>query len=304
MSDFGDNVNTEAVAAYIENGGEQFLTDPAMEADPNELPAQDDDTTPDPSDPLFRDLPDFSDLDPAQKAFLEKRVNDWRSDYTQKTTKLADANRILQEAGGNPQAVLDAYEFSEALKNDPEVRARLYQALQAEQGQQTPTPAAEEAPDPFSEYDLPPEILSTLKAVPGLEARLASFEQNQQAIAEDNLKQQYLREVEQDLSQQYNDVTAAYPDLLGENAQEAAAIEEEIFALAAHTNGNIAQAYDLYRRIESRGQARLYRGAANVPGGSVTPPVGGGHSTEPVVIETMKDASKAAQEFLEQYMQD
>lgn len=304
MADDGSTFDAAGATAFLESGGEEFLTDPAMEADPSEVtPEQDENNTPDPSDPLFRELPDFSDLDPAQRAYLEKRVNDWRSDWTQKTTKLADANRILEEAGGDPQAVLDAYEFAQALQTNPEVRAQLYQALAAEHAPQAPTPAAEEQPDPLSEYDLPPEILSTLRAVPGLEARLAAFEQNQQAIAQEQQEQQYLNEVVQDLSSQYNDLLGAYPDLLGENPQEAAVIEEDIFALGAHTNGNLAQAYDLYRRIETRGQARLYRGSANVPGGSVAPPAGGGHSTEPPEpITDMKQAGIAAKEFLEQYM--
>jgi hypothetical protein len=308
--DTSGGVDREAVAAFIESGGEgEQFEEPGNQPDPSAEPAtpNDDDNTPDPSDPLFRELPDFSDLDPAQKAYLEKRVNDWRSDYTNKTTKLADANRILTEAGGDPQAVLDAYEFAQALQNDPEVRARLFQALEAEQRQQQPNPQEQvtttDPADPLSEYDLPPEILNTLKAVPGLESRLAAFEEAQAAAQQEQFQQQYLQEVVEDLSGQWDKITEAYPDLLGANQEEAREIEEEIFAYAAHTNGNLAQATDLWRRAEARAQARLYEGSVNVPGGLASPPIGAGHSTEPPAeIKTFKDLREPVTEFLQQYM--
>lgn len=299
MSDMGDEsgtLDTSAVMAFLseEPASTEPVADPGVVTEPTtEQPPTPDDLGP---------APDMSDLDPAQRAFLEQRIQQLRGDYTRKTTEIAPIRQLLEQAG-DPQAIQDAWEFAQALQNDPAVRAQLFAALQAEAGvATTQEPVAPE--DPFSEYDLPPEIRDRLTRVDSIESRLAAFEQHQAQTAAELQQQAYVQEVASDLTNQWDSITTTYPDLLGETREEADAIEEEVFALGAHTNGNLAQAVDLYRRIENRAQAKLFKGSAHVPGGSIAPPAGGGHSTEPVEIATFKDAGAAATEFLRAAMQD
>lgn len=299
MSDMGDEsgaLDTSAVMAALsgEPTNDEPVVDPGAVTEPvTEQPTTPDDLGPD---------PDLSDLDPAQRAFLEQRIQQLRGDYTRKTTEIAPIRQLLEQAG-DPQAIQDAWEFAQALQNDPTVRAQLFAALQAEAGNSTTQePVAPE--DPFSDYDLPPEIRDRLTRVDALDQRLAAFEQHQAQAAAEQQQQAYIQEVAGDLTKQWDSITTTYPDLLGETREEADAIEEEVFALGAHTNGNLAEAVDLYRRIENRAQARLFKGSAHVPGGSVAPPAGGGHSTEPVEISTFKDAGAAAVEYLRAAMQD
>lgn len=309
MSDMGDEsvVDTAAVVAAL--AGEQYdtPTDDSAEEYDNEQnvdPGEDDTEYENDDAPAEDDLgpdPDLSDLDPAQRAFLEKRIADLRGDYTRKTTKAAEALRVLEAAGGNAEELQDAYEFAQALQNDPAVRARLFAALQAEQAEQSGTQPETPADDPFSDLDLPPEIRDRLSKVDALEARFAALDAREAEYAAQKQFDAYVQESADDLTGQWNDIIEAYPDLLGSNAKEAAAIEAEIFALGATTEGNLAAALDIYRGIEARAQNRLIGGAASVQGGALTPPRGSGHSTEPPKpIETFKEAGAAALEYLSQ----
>lgn len=288
--------DSAAVVDFIQNNGEpeaapdQTTVDPADTAAPNEQ-------TPTPN-PLGPD-PDVSDLDPATQALVNQRVLELRQGFTKRTTELADANRILEAAGGDPEAVLEAWTFQQMLMDDSaegaDARARLYQALNSQYGAQPPAvePAVQDTTpdDPFSEYDLPPEIKEALSLVPQLKQQLDAINANQQAQEQEFAKQQYIQEVYEDLSNKWSLITTEHPDI--------AEYEDAVFALGAHTNGNLLEAVDIVRGIEARAQAKLFAGSVNVPGGQVSPPAGGGHSTEPVVIETFKDARAAALEYLE-----
>lgn len=297
-------LDTAAVMDFIQNSGEAPDTTPADapasgdhggQAAPNEQ-------TPT-TDPLGPD-PDVSDLEPAVQALVNQRVLELRQGFTKRTTELADANRILEAAGGDPEAVLEAYQFQQMLMDDSaegaNARAQLYQALAAQYGSQQEPASQQIVPetqdDPFSEYDLPPEIKDALSLVPQLKQQLDSITAGQEQQAQEFARQQYVQEVYEDLSNKWNEITTEYPDL--------AEYEEAVFALGAHTNGNLLAAVDIVRSIEAQAQSKLFQGSANVPGGLATPPVGGGHSTEPVVIETFKDAGKASIEFLERAMSE
>ncbi len=297
----GDSVDTAAALDFLESNFDSYAEPEQVpgEADPTPAAAQEQTPTPD----LLGPDPDVSDLPPDVQAIVNQRVKELRQGFTKRTTELADANRILEAAGGDPQAVLDAYEFAQTLQDDSpeghEARTNLYQRLQALYAEEQQAPSAPTPEDPFSEYDLPPEIKDALSLVPQLKSQLDEINGARQEFAAEQARQAYLEQVVDDLSSTWNDIVSEYPDLKGRNADEAAQIEEDVFALGAHTNGDLAAALDLYRRIESRGQQALFEGSANVPGGMVSPPAGGGHSTEPVQIETIKDAKAPALEYLE-----
>jgi hypothetical protein len=287
-------LDTAAVMDFFANNGDAEPATDDTTVDPAVDAAQQDEQTPVES-PLGP-IPDLSDLDPDARAIVQKRISDFQRSYTEKTTKLADAQRILEGTGTDPEAILEAYQFQQLL-SDPgpegdDARARLYQALNAQYGtqpqQQAPTPETPE--DPFSEYDLPPEIRDALSMVPQLKAQLDQFTATQQEYAQQQAQQAYLQEVVDDLQGKWGSITTERPDLSD--------AEDAIFALAASTDGNLLAAVDLYDSIERKAQAKLFAGSANVPGGSVSPPAGGGHSTEPVVLEDFKQAGKAAEEFL------
>lgn len=269
-------LDTAAVMDFIQNSGEE--TDPTPDQTVDPVDATQDEQTPTP-DPLGPD-PDVSDLSPEMQALVNERVLQLRQGLTKATTRLADANRILEGTGGDPEAILEAFTFQQMLMDDgpegQEARARLYQALAAQQGtqpeQQVATPEAT-PDDPFAEYDLPPEIKDALSLVPQLKAQLDNITGAQEAQAQELAKQAYIQEVYEDLSNKWTEITTEYPDL--------AEYEEAVFALGAHTNGNLLEAVDIVRGIEARAQAKLFQGSANVPGGQGSPPTGGGHSSEP-----------------------
>lgn len=291
----GTTLDTAAVMDFLQNSGEVAEAPDTPVVDPAETAAPQGEQT-QAEDPLGPD-PDLSDLSPEARAFAEQRILQLRQGFTKRTTELADANRILEAAGGDPEAVLEAYEFqrllSDAGPEGEDARARLYQALAAQYGaqQQQVAAPADEPVDPFSEYDLPPEIRDALSLVPQLNARLQAFEAGQQEFAQQQAQQAYLQEVVDDLSSKWTEITTEYPDLVD--------AEDYVFALGAHTNGNLLAAVDLYRQIETQAQAKLFEGSVRVPGGQVAPPAGGGHSTEPVEIEDFKQAGAAAKEFIE-----
>jgi len=300
MSDQGEStdvVDNAGVMAALQGDVYEAPTD---DVDPG-TPAPQEQTTEDAPDPAaaLGEVPDLSDLDPAARAYAEKRIRDYQAGFTKRTTELADANRLLEQAGGNFESVQEAYEFAQMLQsNTPEgeqARASLYQALAEQYGQQqpetTPTPV-EEASD-LSEFDLPPEIMSRLSKTDQLEARLNAFEAQAQASAEREQQAQYLQQVQDNLNQQWDRVTTEYPDLI-----EA---EDHIFALGASTGGDLAAAADIYREIVNSAQAALYQGAASVPGGLAPLPAGAGSSVEPPQLETFQDAGKAALDFLRQH---
>jgi hypothetical protein len=316
MSDMGDEsttVDTAAVMAALTGDDYDAPTDDSyeeyddsQEVDPGEDDTdqyEDDDAAPD--DDLGPD-PDLSDLDPAQRAFLEKRIVDLRRLTTEKTTRAAEAMRVLDAAGGNAQDVQDAYEFAQALQNDPAVRAQLFAALQAEQAQSGSQPEPDaSSDDDLSDYDLPPEIRARLSKVDELQSRFDALDAREAERVEQENRAAYVQEVYDDLAGQWQDISEAYPDLQGQNAQEAKEIQEDIMSLGADTNGDLGLALDKFRRIEARAQNRLKTGAARVSGGSTTPPRGAGHSTEPPEpITDFKEAGAAAFEYLEALRQN
>ena len=275
---------------------------PTDEVDPGASAPQEQTTdAPDPAAALGQ-VPDLSDLDPAARAYAEKRIADYQRGFTQKTTELANANRLLEQAGGNLEQVQEAYEFASLLQsNTPEgeqARASLYQALAEQYGQpsnpQVQEPQVPEAGD-LSEFDLPPEIMSRLTKADQLEARLNAMEAAQQARAEQEAQQAYMQQVQANLDKQWDAITTEYPDLVD--------AEDYVFALGASTGGDLAAAADLYREITNNAQAALYRNAASVPGGINPLPAGAGHSSEPPKLETLKDAGAAALDFLKQHGQ-
>jgi len=290
-------LDTAAVMDFFANSGDVADPTPDPVVDPVEPAAPQVEQTPTP-DPLGPD-PDVSDLDPAVQALVNQRVLELRQGFTKRTTELADANRILEAAGGDPEAVLEAYNFQQMLMDDGpegnEARARLYQALNSQYGSQQQPVVEPNVPDtqddPFAEYDLPPEIKDALSLVPQLKAQLDAINAGQEAHQQEMARQAYVQEVAEDLSNTWNEITTEFPDI--------AEYEDAVFALGAHTNGNLVEAMDIVRSIEARAQAKLFEGSANVPGGISSPPVGGGHSTEPVVIDNFKDAGAAAIEFLQ-----
>lgn len=291
------SVDTAAVMDFFANSGAAPEDTPdTPSVDPVEPAATEVEQTPT-TDPLGPD-PDLSDLTPEARAFAEQRILQLRQGFTKRTTELADANRVLEAAGGNPEALLEAFNFQQALA-DPgpegdDARARLYQALNAQYGNQpnqaiAPTP--EVTPDdPFSEFDLPPEIRDALVDARALKEEFAAIRAERQEFAQQQAQQQYLQEVVDDLTGDWNKLVEARPDI--EDAQD------YIFALGAHTGGNLLEAMSLYDEIGARERAKLFEGAVNVPGGVTSPPAGGGHSTEPVEIEDFKQAGAAAEEFL------
>lgn len=282
-------------------GGYDNPTDDVV--DPG-TPAPPDTQTTDAPDPVaaLGQVPDLSDLDPAARAYAEKRIADYQRGFTARTTELADANRLLEQAGGNFESVQEAYEFASLLQsNTPEgeqARASLYQALSEQYGNQG-TPPAPEAPAPadgdLSEFDLPPEIMSRLSKTDQLEARLNAMESAAAARAEQEERAAYMQQVQVNLDKQWDAITTEYPDL--------ADAEDYVFALGASTGGDLSAAADLYREITNNAQAALYKNAASVPGGLQPLPAGAGHSSEPPKLETLKDAGAAALDFLLQHQE-
>jgi hypothetical protein len=274
--------------------GETPVTEPEGQVD--------DPGTPDPEQQTDDGLPvpDLSDLDPAARAAVEARIRDFQRGWTERTTKLSDANRILQAAGGDPENLMEAYTFQQMLMDEGpdgvEARARLLQALT---NGATPQPQETAEEDPFADYDLPPEIRDRLNQVGSLNERLSRFEAAQEEAAAREAHQTYVNEIVADLDERYGEMVEAFPDLAGNSVEEGQAIEEEIMALGAFTGGDLGAALDLYRRIEGRALSRLEAGAVSVPGGATTPPAGGGHSTTPVEINSIKDAGAATKEYLE-----
>lgn len=277
-------LDTAAVMAFIQNDG--GTTDPAPDPTPDPTPVAADPATAAPeveqtptADPLGPD-PDVSDLDPAVQALVNARVLELRQGFTKRTTELADANRILEAAGGDPEAVLEAYSFQRMLMDDGpegvEARDRLRQALNAQAGTQptAPEPAPEATPDdPFSEYDLPPEIKEALLDARQLKAEFASIREGQEAHTAELARQAYVQEIAEDLTSKLGEITTEYPDL--------ADAENDLIDLSYSTNGNLMEAVNKYRALEARITSRLFEGSVNVPGGQVSPPAGGGHSTKP-----------------------
>lgn len=270
-------LDTAAVMDFIQNSGQVEDTAPDQTVDPAPEAAQQDEQTPE-ADPLGPD-PDVSDLDPAVAALVNQRVLELRQGFTRKTTELKDANRILEAAGGDPEAVLEAWTFQQMLMEDSpegaEARDRLRQALVAQAGAtqqvQEPTPATPD--DPFAEYDLPPEIKEALMDARQLKAEFASIRENEEARAQEQARLQYVQEVADDLTGRLNEIVTEYPDL--------AEAEDDIVDLGYSTQGNLLAAVDKYRAIEARIMDRLINGTVNVPGGQTTPPAGAGHSDVP-----------------------
>jgi soluble cytochrome b562 len=304
MSDEADSttVDNAGVMAAL-SGGYDAPTDAGDGGDPGTPNPQEQTTevAPDPAAALGQ-VPDLSDLDPAARAYAEKRIADYQRGFTAKTTELADANRLLEQAGGNFESVQEAYEFAQLLQsNTPDgeqARASLYQALNEQYGNQgTPEPTAPTAPEgsDLSEFDLPPEIMSRLSKTDQLEARLNAMEAASAQRAEQEERAAYMQQVQGNLDRQWDAVTTEYPDL--------AEAEDYVFALGASTGGDLSAAADLYREIVNNAQAALYKNAASVPGGLQPSPAGAGHSSEPVQIESIKDAGKAALEFLMQHQE-
>lgn len=296
-SDFG--VDANAVAAMFQAATADG-TDPAAEVtdsglepgtDPTQQPAQVAPQTTE--DGPLGPVPDLSDLDPAARAIVEKRIADFQSGFTKRTTELSEAHRFLTDAGMSAEDALAAAQFVQQVQNDPEARAGLYQALKEQfEAEQTPEPTPENPLGDLSDYeDLPPEIRDRLLATDALTARLDAIEAAETARQKEQAEAAYLAEIESNLETQWNGITEAYPDLNDPD------VEADVFALGASTGGNLAQAVDIYRRIENRAQAKLHAGAS-VPGGTGSLPAGAGHSTEPQPIENFEDAGKAALEFL------
>lgn len=275
---------------------------PTDDVDPGtEAPQEQTTEAPDPAAALGQ-VPDLSDLDPAARAYAEKRIADYQRGFTARTTELADANRLLEQAGGNFESVQEAYEFATLLQSNTaegeQARASLYQAL-AEQYAQPTAPEAPVAPaadeSDLSEFDLPPEIMSRLSRVDQLEARLNAAEAASAQRAEQEQQQAYMQQVQANLDSQWDAITTEYPDLVD--------AEDYVFALGASTGGDLSAAADLYREIANNAQAALYKNAASVPGGLAPPAIGAGHSSEPPKLETIKDAGAAALDFLMQHQE-
>lgn len=299
-------MSDEAESTQVDNAGVMDALmggyeNPTDDVDPGDAAPQEQTTeAPDPAAALGP-VPDLSDLDPAARAYADKRIADYQRGFTARTTELADANRLLEQAGGNFESVQEAYEFATLLQANTaegeQARASLYQALAEQYAQPgTPEPVAPEATDSdLSEFDLPPEIMSRLSKTDQLEARLNAMEAASAQRAEQEAQQAYMQQVQANLDKQWDAITTEYPDL--------ADAEDYVFALGASTGGDLSAAADLYREITNNAQAALYKNAASVPGGLAPLPAGAGHSSEPPKLETIQDAGAAALDFLRQHQE-
>lgn len=299
---------SDADSTVVDNAGvmaalQGLPPEPTDNVDPGDgaPEGQTTEVTPDPAAALGP-VPDLSDLDPAARAYAEKRIADYQRGFTTRTTELADANRLLEQAGGNFESVQEAYQFASLLQSDSpegeEARASLYQALAEQYGQATPEPTVAPAtPDSdLSEFDLPPEIMARLSKADQAIARLDALESGMQARAQQEEQARYQQQVMDNLNQQFDRVVTEYPDL--------AEAEDYIFALGASTGGDLAAAADLYREIVNGAQAALYQGSASVPGGIQAPVAGAGNSdVPPEPITDFKQAGAAALDYLKLHMQ-
>lgn len=296
-------VDANAVAAMFQQGFSEeggtadpeptVAPDPVQPVvDPAQAPASDE-QTPATEDTPLGPLPDISDFPPELQELFNKRVGDFQSGFTKRTTELAEANRFLQDAGMSAEDALEAAKFVQQIQSDPEARAGLYQALKEQfEAQQDTTPTVEE--DPLAAYeDLPPDIKQRLiaadvanKRIDAWEAKMAEQEKQAQEAA-------YYAEIQENLDRQYENVVKVNPDLNDE------AIRNDIMALGAMTGGDLVKATDRYRAIENRVQAKM-RAGANVPGGTTTAPQGAGYSAPPPTDLSFDDGSvgAAALEYL------
>lgn len=197
----------------------------------------------------------FTRLDPnALPAELRPYYESMQADYTRKTQEIAPTRQLQSELGLDGEGLRQAAELYAALQ-DPNQLVQFYNELSSalEANGLTPAQAAQAATEHI-QTTMSPETDQSLmdpeeRRIAEVEARLAAFEQNQQAadarrmeeirnmaiIAEANRQESLVRETYKDFDQEDIDKVYAMSGAYGGSLIEAAA------ALADYTSSKVAK---------------------------------------------------------------
>lgn len=231
---------------------------------------------------------------------LQQLARQLQGDYTRKTQALAEQRKAYEAFGdADPSQVLEAWQFTQNLQNDPQYALRVHQeltrALQAEglslgEAQQAAAQAMSESqePDPWDDFSepeygaVPPQVQQQLD-------QMAQFMQNYQAEV---AQQQQINE----LMRQDSMIRQAHPEYTDADM-------DRIAQLAAW-HGDMLTAEQAYGEMKSQFAAEYLAQKKSVPA-SAPSGVAQGQPAEPSPLisgansnENFQRADEAAREML------
>lgn len=241
-----------------------------------------------------------------------------QADYTRKMQEIAEQRKQFE--GIDPMQARQAVELYQQLQ-DPDylvqfhgeltralegqgltnAEARAEAARITEDAATSPTGAA----DPFAALREDPELAPVADSLAALEKRNASLEERLNAFEQDRQlrEQQEAIRLEQmamaaELQRQEMAIKSANPHYTEEAPDGEVSDMDAIYALSAHTDGNLLAAQDLYERIGSMHIQRFIAQKTAVTPGATTPPGQNGVSEVPTEIADLDSGHNAALEYL------
>lgn len=290
----------QAAADLAAERGEQAPEPTPGEVTPPVVEEQTDEfTAPDVAPDSFTGADFNPDLLPEE---LQPGWKQLQGSYTQKTQELAEQRKAL-EALGAPDELQQAAEFYQSLKDPEYLRdfyAELGNVVQELGLVEAPVDPTVVAPEPVAP-ELPAELAALVQSEPELapmaqqfaemRSRLDTFEQQQAAREQAMAEERQLMEQAGQIDQMVQAVRESHPDY-GDSDWDA------IYDRAVAFDGDVTRAAELYEADRDR-IIQSYLSSKQTPH-AVTPTPGGGTVTEdePVELQTMDDAQRAAEAFI------
>ena len=189
-------------------------------------------------------------------------------DYTRKTQEIAAYRNALRDAGLSPEEAQQALSFVTALR-DPNNLQALYERLDSQFG------ATAQDPGEFGNWGEEGSTDPRDNAINELQSRLDEFERQQQRV-----------QVEAFLDREEAAIRTENPSWEDSDL-------EYVARLAVSNGGNLRQAAEDYRALQSRVLGAHMQSKAQVPAG-LSSPGATGHAEQPVKFADVDEAHEAA----------
>lgn len=223
---------------------------------------------------------------------LQPLAKQLQADYTRKTQALAEQRKAYEAFGeADPNAVLESYQFVQALQNDPQVAMQVHQELtRALQAQGLPLGQAQDVAaqhmqmqqqeDPWAEEGF------SMGVDPQVQAKLDQFDQFMQNYQAQQEQQQFVAEMQR----QEFAIRQQHPEYTDGDIQR-------IYELGTW-HGDLVKAEQAYSTMRSEWAANLLKEKANAP--ITTPGAGVQGQMPPEPPHTLEEADAMAREYLKQ----
>lgn len=221
----------------------------------------------------------FTAVDPSNlpPEALEK-YKSMQADYTRKTQEIAEQRKVYESLGEVDQ-VKQIVEFYNRLGQEPEFAKQVVDTLEKQYGWNTPAVPEVPTPDPFEEYDLPPELVEKLSTVDSLQERLDKYDSERQVM-----------DLAAELQRADMAVRQANPHYTEQDM-------ERVWNLVDATQGDLPRAQLMYEEWKQGIVSEFIASKSEVPQGIAPAPTDVSHAETPHTFDSIADATTAAVAF-------